>query len=71
MTETVSLSPVTVIITILNVSVFIWDGGDSQRVQAGRGNLFHHAVREDQQYRADQPDPEDLQAHPDPGTGQK
>lgn len=65
------MSPVTVISTILNVSVIIWDGGDSQRVQAGRGNLFHHVVQEIQQYHAGQPDPEDLLDHLDPGTGQK
>lgn len=46
----------------------VWD---LQRVQAGRENLFHHAVQGVQQSHADQPDPEDLTAHLDPGTGQK
>lgn len=31
-----------------------------QKVQADRGNLSRHAVQGDQQYRADQPIPEDL-----------
>lgn len=56
------------IIRTVNVSVFLWD---SQRVQEGQGNLFLHAVPGVQQSHADQPNPEDLPAHPDPGTGQK
>lgn len=37
-----------------------------QKVQADQGNLSHHAVQADQQYRADQPNPEDLKDRGDP-----
>lgn len=38
----------------------------SQKVQVDQGNLSHHAVQADQQYRADQPNPEDLKVLEDP-----
>lgn len=37
-----------------------------QKVQADQGNLSHRAVLADPQYRADQPNPEDLKDQEDP-----
>lgn len=39
---------------------------DLQKVQAGRGNLSRRAVPADPQYRAGQPNPEDLKDQVDP-----